>query len=143
MRLKTQLLSLLAVLALGGASVAFAQKEHAHTAKDSPYTLLQVMQHLAASQQQIQTGLLMNNRLMIQKGAEAIAHHPKPKGGIRPYIKKNHKALQGTIKQMDQQVHQSAVEIAQTALTAPMLQLQALNNQMVTGCISCHNVFRD
>ncbi len=101
------------------------------------------MQHLSSSQQQIQTGILMNNRLMIKKGAIAIAHHPMPKGGIKPYIKKNHAALKGTIKTMDGLVHDSAVAIAKQSQTASMLELQVLNDKMVTGCVSCHNVFRD
>lgn len=118
-------------------------KTHATEGRASPYTLLEVMQHLNASQQQIQTGLLMNNRLMIHKGARAIADHPMPRGGIKPYIKKNHQALKSTIKAMDQQVHKTAVTLAERASTARMVELQALNDKMVVGCISCHDVFRD
>lgn len=116
---------------------------HAENAKASPYDLRQVMQHLSSSQQQIQTGLLMNNRLMVAKGAHAIAHHPMPKGGIKPYIKKNHAALKSTIRAMDEQVHNSAVSLFKQSSTASMLELQALNDRMVKGCISCHNAFRD
>jgi len=116
---------------------------HAHSGEPSNFTLLEVMQHLAASEQQIQTGLLMNNRLMVKKGAMAIAHHPMPKGGIKPYIKKNHDELKGTIKTMDSLVHDSAVELVKQADTASMLELNELNAKMVKGCISCHNVFRD
>ena len=54
-------------------ALAESPKEtHAHKGEQSNYTLLEVMQHLSASQQQIQLGLLMNNRLMIAKGAAAI-----------------------------------------------------------------------
>ena len=137
-------LFLMSLIALGVASWALAAEGPGHhMKKPSNYTLLQVMQHLAASQQQIQAGLLMNNRLMIEKGAAAIASHPMPKGGIRPYIKKNHAALKSTIKTMDRQVHQTAVTLADKAQSATMIELQALNNTMVTGCISCHDVFRD
>jgi len=146
MKTKT-LFTLFATITLGfGATWAVAgapHDTHAQKGATSDYTLLQVMQHLSASQQQIQTGLLMNNRLMIAKGAGAIADHPMPKGGIKPYIKKNHAALKGTIHAMDAQVHKSAVALSKKASTATMLELQALNDKMVTGCISCHNVFRD
>lgn len=118
-------------------------KTHADAGKQSEYTLKEVMQHLAAAQAEIQIGLLTNNRLMIQRGAHRIGNHPMPKGGIKPYIKKNIAALKPTIKKMDGLVHDSAVEIAKTAATAKMVDLQVLNNRMVTGCISCHNVFRD
>ena len=116
---------------------------HATVATQSEFTLLEVMQHLASAQQQIQNGLLMNNRLMIAKGASAIADHPMPKGGIAPYIKKNHVALKQTIKAMDEQVHETAVTIATRADDASMLELQKLTHTMISGCISCHNVFRD
>jgi hypothetical protein len=116
---------------------------HGHGGKESNFTLKEVMQHLAAAEQEIQTGLLMNNRLMVKKGAKAIAHHPMPKGGIKPYLKKNHQEFTKVVKTMDKNVHQSAVEMAKVADTASMLDLQALNNKMTSGCIGCHNVFRD
>ena len=120
-----------------------AHGTHAERGRPSDHTLKEVMQHLAASEQQIQMGLLMNNRLMVLEGAKAIAHHPSPKGGIKPYIKKNHAALKPTIQAMDKQVHSTAVSIAKQAGTASMLELQELHQTMVKGCISCHNVFRD
>jgi len=107
-------IGLTAIVGLSLTSVAYAEgkgggkpaatkkagkgKTHAEKGKQSSFTLREVMQHLSASQQQIQTGLLMNNRLMIKVGAAAIQDHPMPKGGIKPYIKKNHAALKSTIK---------------------------------------------
>lgn len=131
------------VLTLGLGTWAYAQHEHAHQAKPSDHTLRQVMQHLGAATQQIQLGLLMNNRLMIQEGAKAIAHHPAPKGGIAPYIKKNHEKLKPIIKEMDARVHDTALQMAEQSATGSMIELEALSDKMVLGCISCHNVFRD
>ncbi len=144
---KTLLIPALLFFALWlGTPVATAnppERQHVHEGQPSNYTLIQVMQHLSASQQQIQHGLLLNNRLMIAQGAKAIAHHPSPKGGIAPYIKRNHAALEATIQVMDEQVHKSAVMLFKKSATAPMLELQALNHQMVIGCMTCHNAFRD
>ena len=127
---------------------ADAHDAHSDTHADngaavSDFTLKQVMQPLGASQNQLHLGLLSNNRLMIGKGAHAIAHHPMPKGGLKPYIKKNQKALMPTIKAMDTIVHDTAIELAKKADTAPLADLQKLNDRMVQGCISCHHMFRD
>ena len=134
-----------ATLALSEEAEAPAEKAttHAPENEESDFTLLEVMNHLAASQQQIQTGLLMNNRLMIAKGAYAIAHHPHPKGGIEPYVKTQHGALKGTIEAMDSQVHGTAKSMLKQSANASMTELQDLNHQMISACISCHNVFRD
>lgn len=139
-------------IALLTAGLGYAQKsppqgaEHPTSVEkkaESPYTLREVMQHLGVATQELQTGLLMNNRLMIERGALGVADHPAPKGGIKPYIKKSTQGLEATIKQMDKQVHDTAVEMAAKASTAKMLELAELNQRMITGCIGCHNAFRD
>ena len=135
-------LVLLSMFALG--TWAYAEDQaHAHKAEQSDHTLREVMQQLGTSVQQIQAGLLSNNRLLIATGAKGIAHHPAPKGGLAPYIKKNHKLLMPTIKKMDAQVHSTAVQMFKTSKTASMAELQALSNTMISGCISCHAIFRD
>ncbi|MCA9550905.1 MAG: hypothetical protein KC933_12800 [Myxococcales bacterium] len=116
---------------------------HAHGGPESPYTLKEVMQALALAEQQIQVGLLTNNRLMVAEGAKAIARHPRPKGGIEPYVKKPHDKLAETIQEMDKRVHGSAVSMFKSAKTASMLELQKLNDEMIRGCIQCHDLFRD
>jgi hypothetical protein len=137
-------LALILISAFAAGTWAYAEEPaHAHAAEASDHTLREVMQQLATSMHQIQSGLLTNNRLLIATGAQGIAHHPAPKGGLKPYIKKNHKQLMPTIKLMDKQVHATAVEMFKTSKTASMTELQALNNTMVSGCISCHAVFRD
>ena len=110
---------------------------------ESGYTLKQVMQHLGAAQAELQAGLVMNNRLMIKRGALAIADHPKPKGGLKPYIKKDHVKLMGTIKAMDEMVHDTSRTIASKADDAPLLELNELSHKVTSGCIGCHNLFRD
>lgn len=139
-------------IALLAAGLVYAEQAPPHGADhptsvekkaESPYTLREVMQHLGVATQELQTGLLMNNRLMIERGALGVADHPAPKGGIKPYIKKSTQGLEATIKQMDKQVHDTAVEIAAKAPKAKMLELAELNQRMVTGCIGCHDAFRD
>jgi hypothetical protein len=136
-------LILLAPVALAGDKGTAEKETHAASATDSDFTLKEVMDYLGVAQAELQLGLLTNNRLMIQHGAAAIADHPKPKGGIKPYLKKNRSKFMDVVKTMDRQVHDTAVEISTKAPTAKMIELQKLNDHMVRGCINCHNVFRD
>lgn len=119
------------------------KKVMAEEGKQSDLTLLQVMQDLAFQLNRIQSGILTNNRYMIKQGALGIADHPAPKGGIKPYIKKNAEQIKTMVPAMDKQVHKTAVEMAEVADTASMLDLQKKADTIVTGCVSCHNLFRD
>ena len=117
---------------------------HSHgTAAESEFTLKEVMEDLAINLARIEYGILANNRLMIKEGAKGIAHHPNPKGGLEPYIKKDTSSLKHLIAKMDKQVHDSSVEMAKGAGSLPMLKLQEKADKITTGCVGCHNVFRD
>ena len=122
--------------------------EHMHNApsgdkKTLEFNLKEVMQDLAASIDRIQTGILTNNRLMIMEGAHGIAHHPNPKGGLAPYIKKNVDAVKKVAPEMDKQVHDTSLELADSATTASMKELQTKTAKILRGCVGCHDVFRD
>ncbi|MBF0171574.1 MAG: hypothetical protein HQK87_10915 [Nitrospinae bacterium] len=131
------------------AAPAFAQEGHDHHATHADHaapsglTMKQVMGDLAAQLGRIQQGLLSGNRYMVQQGAEAIAAHPAPDGGIKPYVKKNAERLKETIPVMDRQVHQTATELAEKAMTAPMGELAAMSATITGGCVGCHDLFRD
>lgn len=121
-----------------------AKKVMAHNHKgQSEFTLIQVMHDLAYQLSRIQFGLLTSNRLMIKEGAKGIANHPAPKGGIKPYIKRNAEAIKEVIPEMDKIVHQTSIKIAKIAETADMLELQKLETEILSGCIGCHDMFRD
>jgi len=139
-----------AMLVLAGLAVAQHQphpsEAEASSATAEPaveYTLKEVMEHLAHAHAEIERGLLTNNRLMIRRGAEAIADHPAPKGGIAPYLRPDLQERVPTIRAMDEEVHDRALEIARRADTGPMLELHRLETRMTEGCIGCHEVFRD
>jgi hypothetical protein len=142
MPLSPRLLLVILPLVLLTAPVS-AEEPHSHEGPESPHDLKTVMQALALAEQQIQVGLLTNNRLLIAQGAKGVAHHPRPKGGIAPYIKKHQDKLAETIQLMDKRVHGSAVAIFKGSATASMLELQTLNDELVRGCIQCHDLFRD
>jgi len=111
--------------------------------QQSDLTLLQVMQDLAFQLSRIQYGILTNNRYMIKQGAMSIANHPAPKGGIKPYVKKNAEQIKSAVPVMDKQVHQTSLHMAEAADTATMSDIQKMADTIVSGCVSCHNLFRD
>ncbi|VAX15013.1 hypothetical protein MNBD_NITROSPINAE01-1644 [hydrothermal vent metagenome] len=106
-------------------------------------TLVEVMQDLSNQLSRIQSGILSGNRLMISKGASAIANHPAPKGGIKPYITKNSDELMKVVKEMDGTVHKTSMEMANLAFTAPMSELHEMLSRISGGCVKCHDAFRD
>lgn len=55
----------------------------------SDYNLVQIMHDLAFQLNRIEFGILTNNRYMVEAGARAITSHPVPKGGLKPYLRKN------------------------------------------------------
>ena len=123
--------------------------EHNHGApgmaakKESDLTMIQVMQDLAFQLQRIQFGIMTQNRRMIEEGATAIANHPMPKGGVKPYLKKNQDQVKAVIPAMDATIHGTATEMAHHASVAPMKDLQGLYSVMAENCANCHSVFRD
>jgi hypothetical protein len=135
--------------ALAGNADQSAGHEHSHGAPGEPaknesgLTMLQVMHDLAFQLQRVQFGVMTQNRRMIEEGATAIANHPMPKGGIKPYLKKNQEQVKAVIPAMDANIHGTATDMASHASAAPMKDLQALYNVMAENCVSCHTVFRD
>lgn len=123
--------------------------EHSHDApgvagkKESDLTMMQVMQDLALQLHRVEFGIMTQNRRMIEEGANAIANHPMPKGGIKPYLRKNAEQVKAVIPAMDATIHGTATDMASHAAVAPMKDLQALYSVMAENCVSCHSVFRD
>ncbi|MDH5681238.1 MAG: hypothetical protein OEZ36_06610 [Spirochaetota bacterium] len=113
------------------------------TGKQSEYGLIIIMRDLARQIDRINTGLFTNNRYMIQKGAEAIAHHPIPKGGIKPYLRKNVDKVKTEIPIIDKNLHQTAIIISKKAKTASIRELHDLTVKMTSACVRCHQLFRD
>lgn len=111
--------------------------------KESDLTMMQVMHDLAFQLNRVEFGIMTQNRRMIEEGANAIATHPMPKGGIKPYLKKNAEQIKAVIPAMDATIHGTATDMASHAAVAPMKDLQALYNVMAENCVSCHTVFRD
>jgi len=136
----------LPLAALLAATPAFAEGGHDHhhaPAAPSGLTMKQVMGDLASNLARINQGLVSGNRYMVEQGAEAIASHPAPDGGIKPYVKKNAEMIKETVPAMDKAVHQTAATMAEKAMTAPMAELAEMTATITGGCVGCHALFRD
>ncbi len=143
------------LLAAMGTGATAAEHTHAHAdahththgepaeSERAGLTLMQVMHDLAANLNRIQWGIMTNNRYMVEQGAAAIASHPMPHGGLKPYIKKNADMIKDTIPVYDEQVHTTAAEMKEKATTATMLELQKMAATIGDGCVNCHDVFRN
>jgi hypothetical protein len=109
----------------------------------SDYNLVQIMHDLAFQLNRIEFGILTNNRYMIEAGARAITSHPVPKGGLKPYLRKNAEDIKAMAPSIDEDVHNAALEIAKNAKTASMTELQDKANGITQSCIGCHEMFRN
>ena len=144
------------LLVMGTAAMA-AEHSHEHAAKPAdPHahaepaenehaelTLIQVMHDLGSNLNRIQWGIMTNNRYMVEQGAAGIASHPMPKGGLKPYIKKNADMIKDAVPVFDEQVHKTAVQMKEQSTTATMLELQKMAATIGEGCVNCHDVFRN
>ncbi|MBI3580969.1 MAG: cytochrome c [Nitrospinae bacterium] len=109
----------------------------------SDYNLVQIMHDLSFQLNRIEFGILTNNRYMIEAGARAITSHPVPKGGLKPYLKKNAADIKAAAPSIDEDIHKAALEIAKNAKTASMAELQDKANGITKSCIGCHEMFRN
>lgn len=112
-------------------------------AKQPDLSLKEIMLDLAFQINRIEYGILTNNRYMIEQGAKAIANHPIPKGGIKPYLRKNMNMIKLKIPEMDKNIHQTAIKISESVQTLTMLEVQKMTDTIMKSCVTCHNHFRD
>lgn len=152
-------LMLAAALLVTGTAAFAAEHSHDHGAKPAdPHShaeaaqgdkgredlnLMQVMHDLAANLNRIQWGIMTNNRYMVEQGAAGISSHPMPKGGLKPYIKKNADMIKDAVPVYDELVHKTAVQIKEQSATASMQELQKMAATIGEGCVNCHDVFRN
>ena len=106
-------------------------------------TLRGVMQKVNFETLKILQGFIWNNDKMIIEGAKEIADHPMPKGGPAKYIpQEKREAFMKNMKSFERIVHGSAEEIVKLVKEGKKEEAFKKFNYMVTGCISCHKMFR-
>jgi len=110
---------------------------------DSSLSLKEIMQDLAIQLERLQHGILYNNRYMVKTAAYGIAHHPAPKDGIKPYLRKNAAKVKSKIPAIDKKLHGAAKILINNVDNLSFIQMQKNYNNIAQSCVSCHNMFRD
>jgi len=107
--------------------------------KPDTLPLLSIMAQLESDVNMISRGIWRHNFQMIKKGANNIAHHPKIPNRQVKRIKEILSPEQfQNFKKTDQQVHQSAIKIAEFATSKNFQKTTDQFIKMERGCISCH-----
>ena len=107
-------------------------------------TFKQVMQIVNSATLRILQGFLLNNDELVVRGAEEIAHHPKPKGGPIQYIDPSKRAeFLRAMPTFERQVHGFTEEITKLMREGKKDEAYEKFNWMLQGCMGCHRLFRD
>ena len=106
-------------------------------------TLKDVMQGLNTSMQDVTYGILMNDYDQISKSAREIAVHPTPDPALLKKVVAHLGSDMPQFKGFDKQVHDSALAMEQAAMARDQEALLEHHNQILRGCVGCHESFRD
>ena len=106
-------------------------------------TLQSIMQGLRDNLVEITDGLLVDDFELVERGASAIANHPR----IPPEQVKLVAAELGqempAFKQFDTRVHDLAVQISAAAKNNDGPAAISAFEEMIDGCFGCHTVYKD
>ncbi|MEZ0361060.1 MAG: hypothetical protein ABWK04_04045 [Hydrogenobacter sp.] len=116
---------------------------HEH-GKEQELTLKQVMQMVSLSAQKMLYGFMLSNDALIMEGAKEIAEHPMPKGGPLQYIDPSRREeFLRLMPSFERQVHGSAEEVIRFIKEGKKEEALKAYTDMLQGCMSCHELFRD
>ncbi|WP_018862694.1 cytochrome c [Thioalkalivibrio sp. ALJ3] len=130
-RAATRTVLVVAALAMPLASTAAAE------------TFQSVMQGLADDMNRVQSALFVEDFATVTEAAEAIADHPKPSLGERRRVLSAVGNRVSEFRGMDQQVHDTAEQLADAAREQDLDRAIRYHGRLVTECIACHSAFRD
>lgn len=105
-------------------------------------TLKSVMQGLEKSMNNMNTAIFNADYIAIEKAAQEIASHPKPKSELSTIVKTLNIRL-FSFKSLDGRVQDSAVEIAKLAKKKDMSGILKKHTIIINNCVKCHTEFRD
>jgi hypothetical protein len=113
-----------------------------HSEEAVPRKLRSLMTGLSIEMQRIQAGLWLEDFLMIEEGARAIAQHPR----ITPEeIQAIRQALGDEFEafvQFDVRVHDEALEVAKAAEGKNLALILRHYSRIQQGCLACHAGYR-
>lgn len=106
-------------------------------------TLQTIMQGLRDNLVEITDGLLTDDFELVERGASAIANHPRiPPEQVQLVAAELGKEMP-VFKQFDTRVHDLAVQISSAAKSGDGAAAISAFEEMVDGCFGCHTVYKD
>ena len=106
-------------------------------------TLQIIMQGLRDNLVEITDGLLTDDFELVERGASAIASHPRiPPAQVQLVAAELGKEMP-VFKQFDTRVHDLAVQISTAAKNGDSTAAISAFEDMIDGCFGCHSVYKD
>lgn len=110
---------------------------------DETTTLQIIMQGLRDNLVEITDGLLVDDFELVDRGASAIANHPRIPPEQVQLVAAELGQEMPVFKQFDTRVHDLAVQISTAAKNNDGNAAIAAFEEMIDGCFGCHTVYKD
>lgn len=106
-------------------------------------TLQTIMQGLRDNLVEITDGLLVDDFELVDRGASAIANHPRIPPEQVQLVAAELGQEMSVFKQFDTRVHDLAMQISAAAKNRDGMAAIAAFEGMIDGCFACHTVYKD
>jgi len=115
-----------------------------HTRYSDEATLRQVMHEVLSDYQSMVTGVMTDNAEQAADSALRLANHRIPVGGLLPYmgLENINDARLAILEGFNDSVEGNAKKLAGAAKVGDMEKAANYLNQISSGCVACHAVFR-
>jgi len=110
---------------------------------DEATTLQIIMQGLRDNLVEITDGLLVADFELVDRGASAIANHPRIPPEQVQLVAAELGQEMPVFKQFDTRVHDLAVQISAAAKNSDGTAAISAFEEMIDGCFACHTVYKD
>ena len=110
---------------------------------EEPTTLQAIMQGLRDNLVEITDGLLTDDFELVDRGATAIANHPRIPPGQVQLVANELGQEMPAFKQLDIRVHDLAVQISAAAKSGDRVAAISGFEDMINGCFACHATYKD
>jgi len=116
-----------------------------HSRYSNEVTLRQVMHEVLSDYHSMTAGIMTDNAEQAADSAMRLANHRIPVGGLLPYLgleNINDERL-AILETFNDSVEGKAKALAKAARAGNMVEAASYLSDITSGCVACHNVFRD
>jgi hypothetical protein len=110
---------------------------------DETITLQTIMQGLRDNLVEIADGLLSDDFELVERGASAIANHPRIPPAQVQLVANELGNEMSAFKQLDTRVHDLSVQISAAARSGDRAAAISGFEDMMNGCFACHAIYKD